>query len=82
MKTLYSFLFLIFFILTTVLIVGNTQYVGEFFFLAPFEGQPLSLPFLGFALLGMACGIFLLLSLRAMLSRSKKPTVTEDSSSF
>lgn len=82
MKTLYSVLFLVFFILTAVLIIGNYTYLGEFFFLASFEGTPLMYPFLGFALLGMACGIFLLLSIRAMLNKSKKPTVVDDPSSF
>jgi len=81
MKTLYSFLFLLFFILTAVLVIGNYSYMGEFFFLASFEGTPLAYPFLGFACLGMLVGIFLLLSLKYMFSKADKNIdLTEESS--
>lgn len=69
-------LFLVFFILTGVLILGNLSYrADEYFFLAPFQGQSLALPFLGFAVLGILTGIFFVLSLAALFPR-RLPTMS------
>ncbi len=69
MRFLTHFLFLIFLILTAVLIVGNWSYRSEeFFFLATFRDQSLMFPFMGFAALGSITGIFFVLSVRYLLS--------------
>ncbi|QQS59082.1 hypothetical protein IPN35_05865 [Candidatus Peregrinibacteria bacterium] len=71
MRLLYYTFFLIFFILSGVLVFGNTNYSGEFFFMRPFEGQSLALPFFGFFLLGAFSGIFFFLSIRSLFSQKE-----------
>lgn len=71
MKLLWYTFFLLFFILSGVLIFGNTNYYGEFFFMRPFEGQSLAFPFFGFFLLGSFSGIFFFLSVSSLFSRKQ-----------
>jgi cbb3-type cytochrome oxidase subunit 3 len=79
MKSLFTVLFLIFFILTGVLLAGNMSYKGNFFFLAPFENTSLLIPFLGFSCLGILTGICFIISVQYMFTNTKKDT--EDFSS-
>ncbi len=82
MKALTTILFLIFFILTGVLVVGNMSYTGEFFFLMPFEGKTLALPFLAFACLGMIIGILFVFALKYMFVKTEKMIDSEETSGF
>jgi hypothetical protein len=73
MRFLTYFMFLVFFIFTGVMIFGNMRQLGEFFFLQPYEGVSLAMPFLGFSVLGAITGMLFLQSIRYVLSGPKRP---------
>jgi len=50
--------FLVLFFLDGILIFGNADYRGDFYFLKPFFDEKLAIGFLGFSLLGFFIGIF------------------------
>jgi len=73
MKLLSYSLFLIFFILTGVLVLGNWSYqADEFFFLATFHDKSLALPFLWFAALGSITGMLFILAITSLFKSTEK----------
>lgn len=71
MKIILLITSLFFTILVGVLALGNIKYVSDYFFLIPVEQKALTLPFLGFAALGMLAGISYTFFIQRLLKNIK-----------
>lgn len=74
LKIMKILLLIISFFFTTligILALGNIKYISDSFFLVPIEQKSLTLPFLGFAALGILAGISYTLFIQKLFDKTK-----------